>query len=161
MPRCSDWLGLPVVGAGDGRHLGRVQDVLLDPACRRVAGLVVGRGLGRPPMVVGWPAVRGVDSAVVCDVADTSPLSPGGPATHRSWRDLHRKWVLTDGGRELGLLWDLWVDGDGAVTGYQLSSGLIEDLWAGQPVLAPLPPLHIGPDAVLVSDASTDVEAWS
>ncbi len=135
MPRGSDLLGLPVIAATGGQALGRVQDLVLDPAATRVVGLLLDRGGWlRSPRTLPWPAVGGVADAVVANHTPVPGAAPG-----LTWRELAGKPVLTPGGDELGLLTDLWLGSNGMIAGYQLSCGLIDDLLSGQPVLrAPL-----------------------
>lgn len=150
MPKGSDLLGLPVIAAASGRRLGRVQDLVLDPAGARVVGLLLEpAGWFRPPQVLPWPAVAGVGDAVVAR-GEPAPAAAAGP----TWRALAGKAVLTEQGAELGALADLWLAADGAVTGYQLSCGLIDDLLSGQPVLRGPRPLRVGEEAVFLVPAA-------
>lgn len=152
MPRASELLGLPVVAAATGRRLGRVQDLVLDPAGARVTGLLLDAGGWlRPPLVLPWPAVAGVADAVVAR-DEPAPL----PAPGCTWRRLAGKPVLTAAGEEVGGLADLWLQPDGALAGYQLSGGLIDDLLCGQPVLWGQAPLRVGEAAVFLVPGEGD-----
>lgn len=146
MPRACELLGLPVVAAGTGRRLGRVQDLVLDAAGTRVTGLLLdGGGWMRAPRLVPWTEVAGLADAVVTRAAP-APTPTAGP----TWRGLNGMPVLTEAGAELGGLADLWFRPDGVLTGYQLSCGLIDDLLSGQPVLRGPAPLRLGEEAVFL-----------
>lgn len=135
-----------MITAHDGRRLGRVQDLLLDPPARQVRGLVLGRsGWLRPAQAVGWDALEqvGRDAVVVRREADMV-----GEGT--LWSAVCGKPLLS-GGEELGHLSDLLIAPDGAVTGYLVSHGVIDDLLSGQVVLSGPVALAPGAEAVFLN----------
>lgn len=150
MARGSELLGLPVVDAHTGRRLGRVRDLVLGDGAQRVTGLVLDSGgWWRPPRVVPWVAVQGIGSGAAVVQLDSADLAErSGPC----WSDLAGKPALTGQGNELGLLADLWLRPDGTVAGFQLSSGLLDDLLSGQSVLPAPRQLRYGADAVFFPD---------
>lgn len=153
--RLTSLLGLPVLDAG-GRRLGRVRDVVLSACGRRVAALVVepGRWL-RPGRVVDWPAVVAVGDGAVVVASAPRPLAPGEGGVGPAWQQVAGRPLYSSGGADLGHLADAWVDpASGAITGYQVSAGLVDDLLSGQTVLPGPAPLVTGPEALILGDGA-------
>lgn len=147
MARGSDLLGLPVVNAQTGRRIGRVEDLILAEGGRRLAGLVLETaGWWRPALTIRWGAVQAVGRGAILVAAESGQPEEG--IEGRCWRQLAGKPALTDTGEELGLLADLWWEADGAVSGYQLSAGLLDDLIFGQPVLPVPAAIRCGDEAI-------------
>lgn len=145
MMRLGSLLGLPAITFPAGRRLGRVRDVCIAGPAARVTGILVQpQTWGRPRTVVNWNCVHraGHDAILL-----TEPLVPAAGtllSAMLGWS------VFNPDGTELGLLADLWLDPEtGALSGLQLTRGLVDDLLAGQPVLPLIAPLHVGEGAVI------------
>lgn len=129
--RGRDVIGKPVIVQGSGRRVGRVGDLLLDPAGRRVAGLLVAGG-----RMVALPSLRGIGTDVV--LCDDLPV-PLPPAGLRPWSELRRlsgKPVLSQAGQAMGTLDDVVFDeATGEISGFRISGGFIQDLVEGRSLL--------------------------
>lgn len=146
--------GLPVIHAKTGRELGRVREWLLDRCGEKVAGFAAeGSGWlpGRKVFSFQDIASLGKDAVLVNrdgQPATEPPLLDG----HATCRVLGKR-VLDGRGSELGVVEDVLFDErTGHVSGWRLSSGLVEDILSGRPVVEAQALLTIGEDVVIVQD---------
>ncbi len=140
----SDLRGMPVIARAEGRKLGTVSKVLIDPATRRIAGLVLRpHRFAERQIVLGKDIeVLGEDIVLVPKAADAKAhvkqALPG-----RDVRDLWGVWVTTTDGRHIGEVVDLELDPETQVmTALHLSDDrrlAVDDT------------LRIGPDEMIVS----------
>jgi uncharacterized protein YrrD len=150
--------GIPVIHKTSGRELGRVKEWLLNGRGEAVIAFVAEES--------GWLtrkkffsfqdiATLGRDAVMVTkegntDYGDTPVLD--GELTCR----VLGKRVLNSKGSEYGIVDDiLFEEQTGRITGWRLSSGIIDDLLSGRPVLEPQPVFAIGDDLIIVPDAPT------
>ncbi len=128
MIRAKDLQGRAVVDVGTAKKLGTVDEVLLDPRGRQIAGLVVSEGGsllgGQHHLIVPAAALRamGEDAITVSDAGDTGSMADDPGALPRLSKLLGRK-VVTQGGKLLGSLDDVLVEGaNGRISGYALGA---------------------------------------
>jgi sporulation protein YlmC with PRC-barrel domain len=144
-----DIQGMQVVSLAEGRALGTVQKVFLDPARQTVSGLVV-RGAG---LTGGesWIPIQevdrvGEDVVFASRAAACQPRRPSG----RSLKELMGMPVATRDGKLLGSLIDVEIDEAWRVTELILSEGR----WVA---LAPDSAL-VGPDTILLPASTLAME---
>ncbi|MEZ4515418.1 MAG: PRC-barrel domain-containing protein [Chloroflexota bacterium] len=126
-----DLVNKAVVSLDEGRVLGRVQDVFLDPKLESLTGLVMGsQGLLKRKVLLiprDAIAVLGVDAILVKNgdaVTDDQALPEA-----KSWlrrEKLSGREVDTPGGTKLGTVGDVVLEDDGSVSAFALSRVYVE-----------------------------------
>lgn len=150
-----DMTGLPVVHTASGRELGRVREWLLDGQGETVVAFVAEGG--------GWLPQRrlfafrdilalGPDAVLVgregSHPEGDPPLWEGEPTT----RVLGLR-VLSGSGSELGVVEDILIDEHtGRVSGWRLSTGLIDDILEGRQLVEPQPLVSISDERIIIQD---------
>lgn len=131
MQRGSDVIGRSMIAREGGANVGKVKDIVVDEAGRRVLGFVVDEGLLKHTTVVPWGAVQamGPDAVVIASLASVvkAEEAPEIKAV------LDKKLVIrglnlqTTTGRRLGKIDDFRFDeSTGAIEGYELSGGVFK-----------------------------------
>lgn len=152
--------GMPVVSLGEGKELGRVDALLVDPDEARVRWLRLGKGgFFGETRVISVQAIEAIgENAITVDseasatrieeVAEAQELA-------RDKRRLVGNRVLTEKGRLLGEIQDFELDEDTfRIVQYEIGKG---DLLGTQPHYIPAERVRtIGPDAVLVEAGVED-----
>jgi len=137
--------GMQVISLAEGRILGAVQKVYLDPSKKAVSGMLVRQsGMGRSE---GWVEVRdvaqiGEDVLFVTKAAAYKAKAPMG----RSLKDLMGMPVMSKDGKLLGALVDVEVDEQWRVVELSLSEGRLIQIDPRQSVF--------GQDTVLLKPGS-------
>ncbi|HEY3368073.1 MAG TPA: PRC-barrel domain-containing protein [Symbiobacteriaceae bacterium] len=153
MVKAGDLIGLPVLGGPQLKRLGQVQEVLFSPDGRQVCGLLLDGGWFQPARILDYRAVQTVGETHVL-AAEVYLTQENGA---KSRQDLHGLPVLRGNGEEAGLMDDLVFDAaTGAVTGLQLSRGLVDDLYHGKTVI-PLEADVIAGEAAILLGGPGDV----
>jgi uncharacterized protein YrrD len=149
-----DVTGIPVIHAESGKELGRVREWLLDSKGESVLALVA-ESLGwlSQTRVFPFRQVVGIGDDAVLVTYDEANPPPELDIREGDTHSVLGKRVLTTSGREVGVVEDVLFDEDsGMVTGWRLSSGLIEDLLSGRRVLESQIPLTMGEDVLIIHD---------
>jgi uncharacterized protein YrrD len=138
-----DITGLPVIHAASGRELGKVREWLLDEQGQSVvAFLAEGSGWLPQRRLFTYDDIQGLGSDAVL-VKQEGKHPEGDPPRWKgkgTTRVLGLR-VLSNKGTELGVVDDILIEEDtGRVTGWRLSSGLIDDILEGRQIVE-LPPL--------------------
>lgn len=126
-----DFVNKAVVSIDEGRMLGRIQDLLMDPQLEQVTGLLMGsQGLiKRKALFIPRDAVvvLGVDAVLVkgSNVITDDQVLPAAKAWMRRDKLAGRE-VDTPGGTRLGVLGDVVVDDDGTISAFALSRVHVE-----------------------------------
>ena len=162
--RATSLVGLPVVTTNTGEDIAETRDVIYIPDQGRVAGFTLnkrGRLAGRLKNVLAFEQLHAVGRDAVM-VADASVLdTPEGEAAARdaSGRNVIGNQVLTDAGKELGVVRDLIVEMNrGEVIGYELDGEAALQRADGAPLLLPLPAtLAVSGETLMVP---ADVEGY-
>lgn len=126
-----DLIGKPIYSMTDGRLLGNVKDLYLDPDLELLTGVYVGsEGLlkrksllipRRSIMVFGIDAILAKASDVVTDDDQTEE------AKHWLRReDLQKREIDTPGGTKVGTIGDVLLDGEARITGFSLGKVFVE-----------------------------------
>jgi uncharacterized protein YrrD len=159
--------GMPVVSVGEGKELGRVDTLLVDPDEASVRWLRLGKGgFFGETRVIAVRAIEAIgENAITVDSeASATRIEEVAEAQElvRDKRRLVGNRVLTEKGRLLGEIHDFELDEDTfRILQYEVGKG---DLLGAQPhYIAAERVLTIGPDAVLVEagveeDLAQDVD---
>ncbi len=157
MQRVSSLIGKSIVSAANGELVGKVADVLFDPASSRTVGLVIAGGMFASERVLAYDDVQvlGRDAVVartVDGVMDPKAWHAQGLASERSSALTHKP-VMTDAGRRLGAISDVYLnETTGAVEALEVSRSALGGLVNRHSVLPQPGVVTIGRDAVLVSE---------
>jgi uncharacterized protein YrrD len=126
-----DLIGKPVYSMTDGRLLGTVKDLYLDPDLELLTGIYMGsEGLikrksllipRRSIMVFGIDAMLSKSSDVVTDDEQAEE------AEHWLRReDLQKREIDTPGGTKVGTIGDILLDGEARIIGFSLGKVFVE-----------------------------------
>jgi uncharacterized protein YrrD len=114
----AELIGRPVLDLATATTVGTVDDVVIDPAGRRAAGLRLGKKASAPGDWLAWERISAIGpDAVTIETADRAEAFVDDPARRalRGAGALGGR-VLTDQGREIGVLDDVTIEDDGSVT---------------------------------------------
>lgn len=126
-----DFVNKAVLSMDEGRMLGRIQDLYLDATLERVLGLYMGsEGLfKRKSLLIPREAVvvLGIDAVLVSssDVFTDDQALPAAKEWFRRDKLVGRE-VDTPGGTRLGLVGDVVVEDNGAISAFALSKVYVE-----------------------------------
>jgi sporulation protein YlmC with PRC-barrel domain len=138
----SDILGRNVLDLSTATTIGRVDDVVIDAATRRVTAFRLAKSsTSRSWLPFGNVAAVGADALTITNDTQVTEVPDDAAAGVAGSKALGGR-VLTDQGREIGPLQDIDIDDDGAVTTLTTATGLIP---AGDLI-------GIGSYAVMVTD---------
>ncbi len=149
--------GLAVMTLTGGERLGRVEDVVFQPATGRVTGLLVDRGgmFSKPKFL---PAAQiqslGADAVTVSGEDALTEASPTqSDSAEVAAKTLDGRVVLTQAGTVIGKVADVSVDTEGLVVGaLVIATGLLENALHGRPLLPLSQVQAIGADSVIASN---------
>jgi len=118
---------LPVVAVSEGRILGRVKDLVFDPAAHTMIGLTFSGGNGRGENFIDADRIRclGPHAIIIATGRDVSDIDEHARASEvvASGIRVRGADVMTDTGRPLGKIDKVWMREDGCVLRYQASMG--------------------------------------
>jgi uncharacterized protein YrrD len=162
--RATSLVGLPVVTTNTGEDIAETRDVIYLPDQGRVAGFTLnkrGRLAGRLKNVLSFAQVHAVgrDAVMVTDAAMLDTPEGEAAAQNAKGRNVIGNRVLTDAGKELGVVRDLIVEMNrGEVIGYELEGETTLQRADGAPLLLPLPAtLAVSGETLMVPG---DVESY-
>jgi uncharacterized protein YrrD len=162
--RATDLVGLPVVTTSTGEDVAETRDVIYVPELGRVVGFTLnkrGRLAGRLKNVLAMEQVHAVGRDAVMVIEAAALDAPEGDASARDakGRNVIGNQVLTDAGKQLGVVRDLIVEMNrGEVIGYELDGAADLQRAEGAPLLLPLPStLAVSSDTLMVP---ADVEGF-
>jgi uncharacterized protein YrrD len=156
--KARDLVGLPIVDAQQGEHVGEVRDVLFSQQGEMYALLVEKSGLLAAAKILTRKSIRSIGQDAI--------LIPA-RSMIEEWRDetglirsliegdLHfaGKDVITQGGNLFGTVEDVYLDDElRTIVGYEISEGFIADLKEGRKVLPAHPGIMVGADSLLVPE---------
>lgn len=148
---------MPVYDVSNGRIVGRVHRLIIDPDARKVIGLLLATRLGRETRCLPFRnihsigehavTVRGMEAiARLADLPDMDEML-------RSQRRIYHSPILTEDGSFVGDVDEFTVNGQtGRIESLLISGGLIQDLFRGQVGLPAHLVVTIGEDATIVRD---------
>lgn len=120
-----DHAGKPIISITDGKDLGEIKGLYLDPDMRRVAGVFVGSEglLNRKPLALSQNDVRvcGVDVWLVSGPDVVKPMEEiPESVSFIPVTDVRGREVQTEGGTKLCVIEDVILDKDAHVLGFLL-----------------------------------------
>jgi uncharacterized protein YrrD len=151
--------GLAVVSLHQAEKLGSIDDVLVDIANHRLAGVTLKGGLFRGDTMIAWSNMRTIgQDAVMVDVqdADDKKLSEG----LVRFSDLRGRKVVTDDGELAGTIDSLDFDTETGSVNYYIVAGLSAGRFRTSPKYQ-LPPAAIkaiGDDIITVDAKGIDFQ---
>ena len=126
MPTVRDHVNKPVISTADGKKLGKIKDLYLDPKLTRVTAVYLGGSgvLRRKKLMIERDKVQtcGLDAWLVgrADVV----VGPGqlvGSPNFVPARELRGRQILSEGGTEIATVDDIILDAECNVQGFTLS----------------------------------------
>jgi len=153
--KASDVIGRQITARDGGRDIGKIKDLVVDTSGREVIGIVLSDGMFTGSRVAPWKAAQvfGPDTVVI-DVAASVVKASAAPdikAVLDKKTTIKGLKLLTTKGKELGKIVDFSFDETtGAVSGYELSSGLFSDAFEGNPFLPTPQWIEFGKDVAFV-----------
>ena len=162
MLRGSDIMKRSVIAQDTGERVGRVEDLVIDRAGRRVLGIVVAeKTLIGSDKVVAWPAIRslGMDNIIIDSTASVlkkSEIPELAEAMDDGYVILGSR-LQTTGGRELGKIDSFFFDPEtGEVVGFELTGGPNKLRESGSSFLPTPPNLQVGKDYSFVDPSAVE-----
>jgi uncharacterized protein YrrD len=157
--RISELIGRTILTADTGERVGAVSDLVLEDT--RLVGVVVGGGWFAGERVLPFAEVQalGRDALIA--------RSHNGLVDARTWKvhearvsrssQLKDKPVVTQGGRQIGTVRDVFVDErSGLIEAYEIAGRRFAGLVARHATLPQAGDITIGPDVVVVSDQAAE-----
>ncbi len=120
----AELIGRPVLDLATATTVGNVDDVVVDPAGRRALGLRLGKKTAAPGDWLAWERIAAIGpDAVTIEAADRVESFVDDPARRalRGGGALGGR-VLTDQGREVGVLDDVAIDDGGGLNSLVVGS---------------------------------------
>ena len=129
MQKANDLVGRTVVVREGAEEVGKVKDLVVDPAGRQVLGFVLSGGLFKSAKVVPWAAIQAIGPDSVIVNAATSIVkaeeAPDIQAVLEKELAIRGARIQTTAGKDLGKIDDLQFDEHtGTVLGYELAGGV-------------------------------------
>jgi uncharacterized protein YrrD len=152
-----DVIGLPVISLATGKELGVVEDLIWSHEELKITHLVVNaKGFLNRTWYIPLEEVKGIgDDAVTVDgeeILEKGECQPEGKRVN----EIAGGVVVTEEGRNLGTLEDVFFDGPGRLLGYEVSTGLVGDLLSGRMIMPPEMVVTWGKEAVIASYTGLD-----
>lgn len=126
-----DLIDKPIYSMADGKHLGDVKDLYLDPSLDGIMGIFLGKEslFSRKERLIKRETVHvfGLDAILVKNanvVLDSSQYAPVAGWLRRE--DLQNRDVDTPGGTKVGKIGDVIVDENARIIGFSLSRVMVE-----------------------------------
>ena len=152
---------LPVVAVDEGRVLGRVRDLVFDPAAHMLLGAIVARSGGHPDAFLDISYVRqlGPFAVTIFRSDELQPLNAAPRAFEvvQSGVRVRGAPVMTEIGEPIGRLDKVWLDSSGRVVKYRASTGGL-GLGRRREIL-PTDVVVIGEDVIIVKTLARETEA--
>lgn len=147
-----------VVTVQKGREIGRVSDVIYDPADNKIAAFMIGSsGLFSNPKLIMFSDIKGIgEDAVLIESGDdlktTSEVPKTVAAIAKDGTYLTQRDVLTRSGDELGKVSDIYFDTQtGFVSGFEVSQGP-KNLLSGRKQIHIDDIITVGENDIIVKD---------
>lgn len=162
MQKSSKFLSLPVVSLEEGKEIGRVRSLVINPQTGEVAALIIQQGsFFREQKVIPYPRVISAGSnALTIQKASSAEKMASLPQIVSLIKDdiqLKGCRVITEGGTALGYVEEFYVDPDsGRITAYEIGGGLGERLLKGHALLPAEEVRTIGKDVLVVHNGAQE-----
>lgn len=153
--KASRMRGMAVVSIEDAEKIGSVQDLILNPDEQRVVAIRVKSAEGREASIIPVDEIEAIgrDAITIRDTRGMATEIPMEIGTVYLSRLLGTK-VLTRSGELLGTVAEVEMDGyDFGITGYELSTGVVSNVFGNRKRLPATDPVHFGKDILMVRDS--------
>lgn len=153
---------MPVYDVSNGRVIGRVRRLVIDPDARKIVGLLLAARIGRQTRCLPFRDIHaiGEHAITVQDPAAIVPLSelPDMEEIARTKRRIHHSPILTEDGYFVGDVDEFTINAQtGRIETLLVSGGMIHDLFKGQASLPAHLVLTVGEDATIVRQQAVAV----
>ena len=158
MRKGKDLLDRAVLSFETGRRLARVRDLVTTTQQNQVAALLVEEGrLFSAPTVIPWNAIKSVGpDAIIVPNGKALMKASSLPEIQKMLRNekvITGTRVLTESGRYLGTIQDIFVDEQsGAIVGYEVSGGFWADMGSGKSFMPAPKTISVGYDVSYIPD---------
>lgn len=157
MMKFKNVIGLPVVCVEDGKKVGRVGDIIFSPENKSVLAIILekkGVELCRKAVAIEDVVSLGDDAVIVNDVSCIKKVTRKEYIKNRELQGLH---IYTKDGKELGIVKDILFDYRNAtIEAFEISDGLIADIFTGRRILPLFGKVEFGEDSILVGNEAID-----
>ena len=157
-------IGLKIVSQTDAVELGKVRDLIFDHDTDELLALLVSEkdlfGL-IDAQIVPWSEVRAIGPDAVMVGSTASRIKAGDFPRVRDIMNretaLSGTRIVTDDGREIGTLADMYIDDEtGKIVGYEVSGGFFSDSLSGKRFMQAIPDMPIGKGVAVVPSIVAD-----
>lgn len=156
MRKVNELYGKSIVHQATGNRIATVRDAVLDAQVSRVIALLADEGqLMGASRVVRWNAVVSVGDVIVINSALPLPAVSEDQEVTNLLAQTNRitgTTIVSDGGKHIGTVGDLFIDEQGAIVGYEVKQGLFTDL-RGRKFLPVGDVQAVGKDAVIAVES--------
>lgn len=163
--RSKELINKPIITRDDGKIIYRIDDVVFDPeSCRIIALLAEGGSLFAQAKIVPFEKIEAIGPSAVTIASKNDVVAAGKhpkiEALLSKEYDVRGKRVVTEDGKELGVITDIAFDEkSGKSEGFDVMGGLFSDIYKGRSFV-PAPKLtKVGQDVVFVpADTASIIE---
>lgn len=151
-------IGLPIIVLNQGEQIGLVQDIIFNSHKNKVLGFVIEeKGWFRDAKIIPLKNVYKIgEDAITVINRDAEVKTTDVPEINQLSEEeinIIGKDMITESGNKLGVVEDIIIDIEGGyIEGYEISSGLIKDIWNGRIIIPLSDSIVIGKDSIIVPD---------
>lgn len=162
MRKSRQFLSLPVVSLEEGKEIGRIRGLVVNPDSGEIAALLVQRGsIFTEQKVIPYPRVVSVgNNALTIQKVNSAEKLTSLPQILNLVKEnvqLKGSRVITEGGTALGYVTEFFVDtATGKITAYEISGKNTESIWKGKALLPAEEVRTIGKDVLVVRQGAED-----
>jgi uncharacterized protein YrrD len=156
MIKASEIVGRPAIIREGGREAGRIKDLVVDQAGKRVLGFVISEGFLKATRVAPWAGLLaiGPDSVILGSGSSvvTAADAPEIKAVLDVGTNIRGLRLQTTAGKDLGKVEDFhFSEQTGEIDGYELSGGVLADTIGGRSFLPSPLSIELGKDVAFVA----------
>lgn len=162
MRKSKKFASMPVISLEEGRQIGTVKGLVVDPASKKVAALIIeGRGWFKEQKFVPFHKIHSVgDDAVTIEKTSGAGKAAGLPDVIRLLKEkinITGTKIVAENGNVLGYVDEYYVDtGTGAITGLEFSGNFINGVISGRAFLDISHVRTMGAEVTIVSNESPE-----
>ncbi|AFS78344.1 PRC-barrel domain-containing protein [Gottschalkia acidurici 9a] len=149
----SEIVGTPIINK-NGDKVASIKEILYSKSRKKVnAFLISENGLFKRPQIVKFIDISELGKdAIFIENERTLKRHHSKIEDHFNYKEAIGKEVITDQGESLGFINDILIDkNEGAVVGFILTDGIIEDISTGRKVLPYDKDIVFGEDTIIIS----------
>lgn len=162
MRKSKQFISMPVIGLEEGRQMGSVKDLVVNPNEKKVVALAVEqKGLFKEHKYIPYSKVRSVgEDAVTVNRGATAQKSGNLPeiiSLIREKKSINGARIVTENGTLLGVVDDYYVNlASGELVGMEFSGSYLNAVFNGKAFLDIDHVLTIGRDMIVCSDEAVE-----